>query len=563
MSRLSKAAGLFIGILLTIPFINRVEAQDLQSAILLTRSERFAAANVVYNQLIQKNPNDGKSYYYFGNNYLQKYFSDTLTISFKEMADSATTIFQKGIQVDPTSPLCFVGLGEIALIRNDVPKAQQYFAKAIALLPSKANKTSTVTTADQALVYIRMASAYVKAMVNDTAQVFNLLRSAEKLDSKNPELYIVKGDAYIFLLNDGSKAIANYNTAQYFDPKSPLAKLRIGQLWMRARNYNGALTYYYEVIKIDSTFAPAYRELGFLLSKAGKNDDAKKNFEKFIRLSAGNITARIQYINTLLDLQEYNEAIRQINEIYKTDTSNNDLNRALGYSYYEIGQYDKGLTYMRRFLARANPEKIRETDYAYYGRLLSKSKMDSAAAIYLVKAFNMDTSRSELLSEAAMCYNRLKKFDKALEIYQMKLNLKNALPGDYYNLGKVYYNLKQWGKVDTILTQYNTFQPDHVQGYLWRARALVNIDSTSKLGLAKPVYEIMIQKARTDSVKNFREMIEGYSYLSYYYLVQYKETKDQQNGVKSIEYSQKVLAIDPTDEKAKAIIRELEKKIKP
>ena len=54
-------------------------------------------------------------------------------------------------------------------------------------------------------------------------------------------------------------------------------------------------------------------------------------------MSAGNITARIQFINTLLDLEDYKEAINQIKLVQKKDSSNNDLNRALGYSYYEIG----------------------------------------------------------------------------------------------------------------------------------------------------------------------------------------------------------------------------------
>jgi hypothetical protein len=108
--------------------------------------------------------------------------------------------------------------------------------------------------------------------------------------------------------------------------------------------------------------------------------------------------------------------------------------------------------------------------------------------------------------------------------------------------------------------------PEHVQGYLWRARALVNIDSTSKLGLARPVYETMVEKAKTDSVKNYKELLEAYSYLAYYNLVQFKDTKDQQFGQKSIDYCNKVLAIVPADagytEKAKAILKDLEPKIR-
>jgi len=543
-----------------------LHAQDLQSAFRLTRAERFEDANAAFKTLLQKNMKDGDIYYYYGENFLQEYYSDTTNNSLKELSDSAKILYSKGTEADPANPLNYVGLGQIALMYRDMPKAQQDFAKAISLLPSKANKSIVMAADKQATVYIKLANAYIKAGIYDTAVVFGSLKTAEKLDSKNFDLYIVKGDAYIFMLNDGSKAIMNYNIAQSLNPKSPFAKLRVGQLWMRARNYKDALTYYQEVVKIDSSFAPAYRELGYLLSRANRNDEAEQNYKKFLRLSGGNTTARIQYVNTLIELKNYAEAINQLNEVLRTDTSNNDLNRALAYSYFETAQYDKGLIYSKKFFRRAKPDKIRASDYAYIGRLLAKTKQDSLAFGNLVTAFQMDTSRSELLSEAAMSMIKLKKYDKAIQVLNQKIVLKKAVPNDYYNLGKLYYNTKSWGKVDTTLTYYSTLMPEHVQGYLWRARALVNIDTTSKLGLAKPVYEVMIEKAKTDTVKNAKELMEAYSYLAYYYLVQFKDTKDQQFGLKSIDYCNKVLAILPADpsytDKAKAILKDLEPKIR-
>jgi tetratricopeptide (TPR) repeat protein len=335
---------------------------------------------------------------------------------------------------------------------------------------------------------------------------------------------------------------------------------------MRARNYNDALTYYQEVVRIDSTFAPAYRELGYLLSRANRNDEAQQNYKKFLRLSGGNTTARIQYVNTLIDLKNYKEAINQLNEILKSDTSNNDLNRALAYSYYETGQYDKGLFYSKKFFSRAKPDKIRPADYVYLGRSYAKTKQDSLAHIYLLKAFQMDTSRSDLLSEAAVSMMKLKKYGKAIEDYNQKIARNKAVPGDYFYLGLAYYNTKNWGKADTTLKYLSTLVPDQIQGYLWRARALVNIDTTCKLGLAKPVYETLIEKAKSDTVKNSKELMEAYSYLAYYYLVQYTDTKDNQLGLKSIDYCNKVLAIQPQDpnytDKAKGILKSLSLKIR-
>jgi len=539
-----------------------LHAQDLQTAIKLYKSEQFAAASSAFKKLIVQSPDNGDIYYYYGVSFLRNYQSDTLNNSFKEMADSAKTVFELGANKDPKNPLNFVGLGGISLLRHDISQADPFFAKANSLLPSKANKSIVMTPQRQSLVLLYMAEFYIRAGVHDTAQVLSLLRKAERLDNKNPDLYIVKGDAYIFILNDGSKAITNYNIAQGLDPKSPEAKLRVGQLWMRARNYTDALSTYKEVVKIDSTYAPAYRELGYLYSRANRNDDAQANYKKFLTLSANNTTARKQYVNTLLELKKYPESITELMEIIKDDTMDNDVNRALAYCYFETGQYDEGLIYSKKFFKRTKPDKIRAADYAYLGRLLAKTKQDSLAYIQLFNAFQLDSSKSELLSEAAMSLNRIKKYSKALDIYKLKISLGKANPGDYYNMGKDYYNLQEWGKVDTTLAYYNTLMPDHIAGYQWRARALVNMDPDTKLGLAKPVFEALVEKAVPDSVKYSKELIEAYGYLAYYYLLQFNSTKDQENGKKALEYSQKILGLDPNNEKGKEFVKQIEPRIK-
>jgi hypothetical protein len=108
----------------------------------------------------------------------------------------------------------------------------------------------------------------------------------------------------------------------------------------------------------------------------------------------------------------------------------------------------------------------------------------------------------------------------------------------------------------------NAMQPDFIPGYTWRARALVNLDPDTKSGLAKPVYESLIQKAIPDSAKYGKDLVEAYSYLAYYYLVQYNQTKSSEDGRNSLDFCNKVLAIDPNNDKAKDIIKVLAPKIK-
>jgi len=570
MVRFLKITGAALLLILLIHVSLTSYSQNLSAAIMLSKSEQFAAAATMYKQLIQQAPADGDLYYYYGLSTMKKYYADTMNISYKEKYDSAKAIFELGIRQDPANPLNFVGLGALSLINKDVPGAKAEFDKAQALLPSKANKQIKMAPDRQAKVLIHMAEAYAIASVHDTATAFDFLRRAEKLDNKNPQLYIVKGDIYFYLLNDGSKAIANYNMAQSLDPESPEAKLKTGQLWLRARQYTTALNYYQEVVKMDSTFAPAYRELGSLLSRAGRPEEAKKNFQKFLELSR-NTAARKQYVNTLIELKDYDEAITQLMEIRKVDQSDNDVNRALAYSYFETQQYDKGLASIREFIANAKPEKVRALDYAYYGRLLTKLKMDSLAPEQLMKAYNMDTSKVELISEAALCWTKVKKYDQAMALYEQKIALNKGIPMDYYNLGKVYYSLQDFVNADTNLAIFTAAQPDYIPGFSWRARTKSNLDikdakGFNTTGYAVPFYEAIIEKTQADTVKYMKDRFEAFDYLAFYHYSQFSlDQKNKDEAQKALEFYIRMTVVNPNDEKSavvKPVIDLLKQKIK-
>jgi len=548
-------------------------AQDITYAIKLTESEQFESAEKAYNVLLKQEPNNGDYYYYYGENYLKQYFSDPANTLFKEVAEPAGKLFNKGITVDPTNPMNYIGLGKIAMYNGDTSQAKPYFDKALSFLPTKKNKL-IMSPDRQALVLYKIAETYVKAEKPNLAEAISLLERAKSIikdpNPKNagkdlvkvPELYLVIGDYYIYGLNDGSNAIENYKKAQALDPTSSKAKLRIGQLWVRARNYNDALLYYKEALNIDSTFAPAYRELGDLYALARQYDNAIANYKKFLSLSGDNISAKIRYASALINAKDYEEAIIDINQIIMVDSTHNDLNRALAYSYYETGKFDKSIVYIQKFLKNAKPEKIRADDYVYCGRAYAKLKNDSLAATNLYIAFQMDTTKTDLLSEIALSYSKLKKYDEGISFFEKKIAMGKAVASDYYNLGKVYYNVQKWDKADTTFATFNELLPDYVQGYSWRARTKSNMDPDAKLGLAKPIYEKLIIKALPDSAKYIKEITEAYSFLSYYYFVQYNSSHSARDAANSVLYCEKVLAITPNDEKAKTILNEMKGKAK-
>lgn len=535
---------------------NSFAQQDLNSAIKLTASEQFESARNMFKQLVKKDSTNGDLYYFYGENYLKEYFTDSASIIFEENSKPAAKLFNTGIKVDPSNPINFVGLGKIALYSRDLENAKKYFANAESLLPSRSNRKSPVEPPKQALTYMKIAEAYIFAPYQDTAIIFDYLRKAEKVDTKNPDLYILYGDGYM-KGNDGSNAITYYKKAQSLDPKSPKSNLKIGQLWMRTRNYNDALAYYKEAIKIDSTFAPAYRELAELYALAKRYNEAIKTYNKFLSLSTTNLTAKVRYTSFLFMAKEYQQAINNISQIQAEDSSFIILYRLLAYSYLELNQPENGLINIRKFLAKTQPQKIIPSDYIYYGKILAKMKNDSDAIDYYLKGYKMDTTNYDILSDIAISYNKMKKFDQSEAYYEIKVRDNKATPNDYYNLAKVYYSSNNWTKADTNFAIFISMQPNYVLAYQWRARTNANIDPEAIDGKAKPYFELLVQKALPDSAKYVKEITEAYSYFAYYYFKQYLLNKKDDDKKNAVLWCEKVLAISPNDEKALTIYKSL------
>ncbi len=525
-------------------------AQDLNSALNMTYQEQFEAADIAFNALIKSEPANGKYYYYSGENQLASYFIDPTNISFEAIAKKANDRYNQGIAASPNEPLNYIGLGKVALIQNNKTVADENFAKAQTFLPAKKVK-STLTKPDQATLLIRLAEAYVTVNSKDTALVFSLLRRAEALDSKNPELYLIRGDYWINTLNNGSRAAENYKRSQDYSPQSKRARVRLGQLYTRIKVYPDALTYYQEALAIDPSFAPAYLEMGFLYAKTKEPEESKKNFKKYLDLSSSNIAAKRRYANMLIQTEDYKEAIEQITQILAIDSvTYNDLNRALAYSYFEEKQYPKADYYISKFFTNAPAEKITSKDFLYYGRIQIKNGQDSIGIINLTKAFDADTTNTDLLNEIAASYIKSKRHQAAGDTYKAKIQRTNGGVNDYYKMGRAYFDAKNWPEADSAFVNVSRMSPDFEPAYLFRARVYSNLDPDTKEGLAKPFYEKLVEKAIVDSVKYGKDILEAYNYLGYYYLVnkQYCE---------SLDYWDRIAVLDPANENAISAMKDL------
>jgi tetratricopeptide (TPR) repeat protein len=512
-------------------------AQTLEDAKRLTLNEQHEAASSAFRQLVAKFPVKGDYWFYFGENLYKS-----------ENPDSAKVLYTLGVQNEPTNPLNFIGLGKVALSEGNQAEADQLLKKGLDLGAGK-----------NVEALIRLAEVYITAEKKNLPEAFKLLQSAEKLQPKNPEIQILNGDAFLEN-NDGTSAIKYYEKAKALDPKSPAATLRIGQLWLRARNYQGkdgqkgALEYYQEAIQLSPDFAPAYRELGDLYALAQRYPEAKENYTKYLELSKGNTTAKRRYAAFLFLTKDYEGTLNQVNELLKVDTTYNILNRLAAYAAFEAKKFDVGLAAIEKFLARQPENKITANDFTYYGKILSALGKDSLAVVKLETALSKDSSNTDLFSDLAVIYSKQKRYEDAIRMYQKKVSAGKAITNDYFRMGQAYYQLQQFGKADTAFEQITIQQPKLITGYVWRAKANSSLDADLSKGQAKPFYEKVVEIGEADEAsanKYKKDLGEAYRYLYSYYNFTAKDKAQAQVWL------EKLVNVYPEDQQLKKALEEM------
>jgi tetratricopeptide (TPR) repeat protein len=527
-------------------FNTRLVAQDLNTALKFSLSERYEDADEVFQKVLKAQPNNGDAYFYYGENILKSYISDPYSNTMEEAVKSATSVFKKGIANDSLNPLNYIGIGMTVLLeKGDTTKADISFRKAEESLPKKVKKITDkdITT----LIKLAQAQLYAKEPRFNKAIAY--LEKAKEAKPKNPDIYTALGEVYEATGSSqaASQAVINYNKAVFLNDKLYVPLVKIGNLYMRSRNPEGARENFEKARQIDSTYAPTYRALGELYSLTGQDNWSVYNYKKFLELSGNNIPAKIQYVVSLFRSKKYKEAIEYIEDIQKFDQSRNYLNRIGAYSAFEMKQpdYPKALNFIETFFKNTTPEKTISSDYAYYGKTLIKLKDKDSTNMdkgfeKLKKAVEMDSSNVDLISEISMLAYVNKKYDVAIDMFNKKIAMGKASNTDKFYLGRCYSNMENYDKAVEVFNKIIDEDKNNIQVYTWKAKTLTDKDKDMKTGEAVPVYESIIQLASNDTSKYIKELDDSYYYLGSFYL-----NSSKPDYSKSESYYRKIFAIDP------------------
>ena len=528
-----------------------VNAQDIDQAKKAIDAEQFEKAKTILKSLLQAKPSNGTASFLLGNVYMSQ----------KEL-DSAKIYYQKGITGSDGAKLNYIGLGQLDLEAKNQTAAQSNFD--IAIKDAK-RKDATVPT------YI--ARAYMNISKPDYKNAITILERA-KIDSpQNAELLLALGDAY-YLENKQNEAYSSYRSAFQIDPTMLRAKMQLGVLLKGAKSYDLAINSFNEVIAINPNYGPVYRELAETYYKWGRNKPSKaaenmqlaiSNYDKYMSMTDYSLASRMRRADFLVLLKNWPELEKEANKMIELDKVNPRIYRYLAYSAFENGNVDVALKSLESFIANPN-SKVIAKDYIYLAEIKFKKAiaadgltMDptlyASGLVDLKKALELEPLATEDLNDIGKKLFSKKFYKEAAPIFELgtkNTEDKNYVDDNiYYSLSVLYGNSKKDVKADVnelknadvALDRVIVAAPSYQDAFLYKAR--INRLAENEDAIIKN-YESYIakltEKGELSNATHKTKIVESYNNLAASYA-----NKDK---AKAIEYFNKTLAIDPTNDYA-------------
>ncbi|HYG52798.1 MAG TPA: hypothetical protein VD905_17965 [Flavobacteriales bacterium] len=511
MNFFSIAATAFASMLM--PGKSQAQSAALMQPIKMTDNEQFEKATPVFKALIAKDPTNAETWFYFGENLFAA-----------EKTDSAEVLYKKGIEANPKMPLNHIGIAKVYRAKGKNNEAQASLDAAWNLFNEKGVK---IKDEMKVRAYVEGADAWLEGEPKNTSKALELVGKALAIDENNVAAYIAKGDA-LFESNklNATDPINAYKKAAELDPKSAKATARIAFMYYRAKQWDKSIMNYNTALSMEPNYAPAYSGRGDAQYYNNKLEEGLKDYEKYLELNKGNISARKRYAGFLNVAKKYDESLNEIKEIEKAlGTNDPSTMRLKAYNLYEKGQYAEALEIMNKFMKTAT--KINAVDYGYLGQIHGKLGNEAERDANIEKAAKMDhPNKLALIDEVLVSYKEKKNYPKQVWWYKKRRESGSTDANDWYYMGLAAYYGDMYGAADTAWTEYTKVQTEFAPAYYYLGWAKDGLDKADvKTWAAKDSYQMFITKVKPEeTAKMNKKLAEAYYFLARYYY--YSDTKD-------------------------------------
>ena len=532
---------------------NMALGQTVQDGLNFLDRHQPNRAKQVFESLVASAPT-GENYFYLGYYFLHR-----------RDWDSAKAAFEKGKAADPKNYLNQVGLASILVGQNNVNAAKVEFDRILAETKSKNPEVLYRIAEAYEMYYILGKEDSFNASNNDPAEAIRLIDLIQEKTKKlpTPEQYIVKGDAYL-IKNDGGNAVTAYEQALLQDPKNVKAKIKIGVVYLRGKNYKETQARHKEALDLDSNYAPGIKRYGEYLIVGNQYKNASRYFRKYLEKAEATPEVTLETAKLLFLSKDYEGAMKYTNEAESKGVKDNDIFRMRGYSNVEMGNFQQGIDNLDGMVKRG--VKPFYQDDIYFGKGYQGLGKDSLAIAYFEKAAPLDTNNNVYSMIHDIRYKQKRYLDASVaglnSINWKKKKNQTVGSGDYFKVAMdLYLTAAYINKADTIARPAMAMRADSMFAraieindkwppfYINRARTNNFIDYSGTKWLGREHYEkflAAVETQKAEKASQYKEdknqLFEAYKYLGGYNL---SVTKDEAKAKEMFLKAQEIKADDP------------------
>ncbi|RYY77045.1 MAG: tetratricopeptide repeat protein [Gammaproteobacteria bacterium] len=257
--------------------------------------------------------------------------------------DEADAILEKLVQTNPDNTNALILRGQIALVKQDYPSAEQSLTKALSLAPD-----TDIMSADRIKIFTLLTEVLVRQGRTSEAMVYQ-----KKLAEANPE-----GNAAQQLFND---ALAHYQKGNFSEAEKILVELRkqfpddtntatlLGMVEFQKGDTDKAASLFNEFIDTE-TSAPSVLQVAALVKfKNNEIDDAIKLLKDAAEKQPKNATILATYGMALLGRDEKSEpGALALEKSLALNPANQRIRLALAKRHMVLGEKDQALSQYRK-----------------------------------------------------------------------------------------------------------------------------------------------------------------------------------------------------------------------
>ncbi len=518
--------------------VNFSKAQSIEEGKKFLYYEKYISAKNVFQQLLNANPNNEEAIYWLGQTLIAPDED-------KDLA-GAKAIYQKGLAVNPNSPLLNAGMGHVELLEGKTQEARNHFETALSLSSGR-----NIVVLDA----VGFANGDFDSKFGDAKYAVEKLQQATNIKAfRDAGVLTDLGDAYR-KLQDGGTAQRTYEAALAIDPKYARAKFRIGRIYQSQGESQRDifLRYYDETIAMDPNYTRVYWTLYQYFYETDVTKSAQY-LEKYLTAKGSDETnscflrAQMKYAQGL-----FAEAITASdNCIAASATPYPNLYGVKAYAAYRLGDSVNAKSAFEMYFQKQNPAKLGPRDYETYAKVLLKFPGNEAlAGTYIEKAVDLDSTeagKTALLKSIASVYESRANYTEGGEWYKKVLNVKKSpSKTDFYNAGYSFYRIGKFAPAAAMFELYTQKYPDDIFGYYMIGKSYWGIDTTMAYGLANSYFvkAIEVGEAYPDKSKIIPQLMGSYKYMVAY------SANIEKNKELALSYSDKALLIDSTDQEVK------------